>query len=152
MTSAQNSGRGEWTSMQWGGGYSNWCDMYLGLGLIAGLSAIAAGFCVLCCRWLSPDFPDSCVSTSMTTFLPLFLIHSIQEWNQLCWDWIQTGSDEVSQLFPCCQSKTWFFVFRIIDIWVQSLFYSLFGGQAVASMYQPKGQNFWLAELITVLL
>lgn len=102
------SGRGELTSMQWGGGYWNWCDMCLGLGLIAGLSAITAGFALLRCRWLSTDFPDSCVSTSMTTFHPLFLIHSIQEWNQLCWDWIQTGSDEVSQLFPCCQSKTWF--------------------------------------------
>ena len=41
-------------------------------------------------------------------FHPLFLIHSIQEWNQLCRDWIQTGSDEVSQLFPFFQSKTWF--------------------------------------------
>ena len=109
------SGRGELTSMQWGGGYWNWCDMCLGLGLIAGLSAITAGFALLRCRWLSTDFPDPCVSRSMATlfFHPLFLIHSIQEWNQLCRDWIQTGSDEVSQLFPFCQSKTLFLVFRI---------------------------------------
>lgn len=66
------SGRGELTSMQWGGGYSNWCDMCLGVGLIAGLSAITAGFSLLCCTWLSTDFPDPCVSTCMATFFTLF--------------------------------------------------------------------------------
>ena len=152
MTSAQKSGCGEWTSVQWGGGYSNWCDMCLGLGLIAGLSAIAAGFSLLRCGCY-PLISQTLVSEQVwQLFHPLFLINSIQEWNQLRWDWIQTGSDEVSQLCPFWQSKTGFPVFKIIDFGVQSLFYSLFWGQPVASMYQPKSQNFWLAELITVLL
>ncbi|CAH3192698.1 unnamed protein product, partial [Porites evermanni] len=43
--------------------------------------------------------------------------------------------------------RPYFLVFRIIDIWVQSLFYSLFWGQAVASMYQPKSQNFQGSKL-----
>ena len=53
-------------------GLFNWCDMCLGLGLIAGLSALAAEFSLLCWRWLSTDFPDPCVSTSMATFFTLF--------------------------------------------------------------------------------
>ena len=66
------SGHGELTSMQSEGGYSKWCDMCLGLGLIAGLSAIAAGFSLLDCKWLSTDFPNPCVSTRMATFFTLF--------------------------------------------------------------------------------
>lgn len=42
------------------------------LGLIAGLSAIAAGFSPLRCRWLSTDFPDPCVRKSMALFFTLF--------------------------------------------------------------------------------
>ena len=68
------SGCGELTSMQWGRGYSNWCDICLGLGLIAGLSAIAAGFSPLHCRWLNPLISETLVSAQVWQhFSPSFL-------------------------------------------------------------------------------